>query len=66
MTVFFLIHGDLNRNKITFFSFFAAYAIVFQMEDVTENQHVSNISQFTHSLKWQIPLGFIFVALNVG
>ena len=36
------------------------------MENMTENQRASNLSQFTYPLKWQIPLGLIFVALNVG
>lgn len=36
------------------------------MENTTENQRASNLSQFTYPLKWQIPLGLIFTALNLG
>ena len=39
---------------------------LFQMENMTENQRASKLSQFNYPLKWQIPLGLIFVALNVG
>ena len=37
-----------------------------QMEKMTENQRATNLSQFTYPLKWQILLGLIFTALNLG
>lgn len=36
------------------------------MENMTENQRATNLSQFPYPLKWQIPLGLVFAALNLG
>ena len=54
------------KTKSLSLSFLKLMLELFQMENMTENQRASNLSQFTYPLKWQIPLGLIFAALNVG
>ena len=62
----YIVKRAKNKTKSLSLSLLKLMLELFQMKNMTENQRASNLSQFTYPLKWQIPLGLIFTALNLG